>query len=202
MKNLLIADDHLVFGSAMQYLLKQLDQTIETTPVGSVAEVIEVLDAGKCFDLILLDYMMPQMDGLEGLALIMQSYPNSKIGIISGHTDARLMRKALDAGSIGWIPKTISEEPLLHALRLMASGERFIPVDMIDELTERATAADIFTNRERDVADLIAEGITDKGISSRLEMSPGTVSVHLRSLYKKTGTDNRTKLAIIYRDKY
>lgn len=202
MKNLLIADDHLIFGSAMQYLLKQLDQTIETTPVGSVAEVVEILDAGKSFDLILLDYMMPQMDGLEGLALIMQSYPNSKIGIISGHTDARLVRKALDAGSIGWIPKTISEEPLLHALRLMASGERFIPVDMIDELTERAAAADIFTNRERDVADLIAEGITDKEISNRLEMSPGTVSVHLRSLYKKTGTDNRTKLAIIYRDKY
>ncbi|MBL4803133.1 MAG: response regulator transcription factor [Emcibacter sp.] len=202
MKNLLIADDHLIFGNAMQYLLKQLDQTIETTPVGSVAGVIEVLDAGKSFDLILLDYMMPQMDGLEGLALIMQSYPNSKIGIISGHTDARLVRKALDAGSIGWIPKTISEEPLLHALRLMASGERFIPVDMIDELTERAAAADIFTNRERDVADLIAEGITDKEISNRLAMSPGTVSVHLRSLYKKTGTDNRTKLAIIYRDKY
>lgn len=202
MKNLLIADDHLVFGSAMQYLLKQLDQTIETTPVGSVAEVIDILDAGKSFDLILLDYMMPQMDGLEGLALIMQSYPNSKIGIISGHTDARLVRKALGAGSIGWIPKTISEEPLLHALKLMASGERFIPVDMIDELTERAAAADIFTNRERDVADLIAEGITDKEISNRLDMSPGTVSVHLRNLYKKTGTDNRTKLAIIYRDKY
>ena len=202
LKNLLIADDHLMFGSAMQYMLKQYDPEIETISVGSVEEAECVLEDNKSIDLVLLDYAMPAVDGITGLLRIKQKNPEQRIAIISGVDNARLAKKSLDAGAIGWLPKTLSEKPLLHALRLMAAGETFVPVSVFEEMANRKSNSSILTPTEIDVAEKLIDGLSDKEIASELGCEPKTVQVHVRNLYQKTGTSNRVTFTNKYRDQY
>ena len=125
MKSLLIADDHLMFGNALAYMLSQMDPNVRVVAVGSVTECLDCLEDGQVFDLILLDYEMPRIDGLAGLKMIHETYPDQTVSMLSGRTDPKLVKSAIDGGAIGWIPKSMSEEPLLHALRMMAACGQF-----------------------------------------------------------------------------
>ena len=131
MKSLLIADDHLMFGNAMAYMLSQLDSDVRVVAVGSVDQAFDQMTKTGPFDLVLLDYDMPRTNGLQGLELIQQRFPNQTVGMLSGRTDAHLVKSAIDGGAIGWLPKAMSEEPLLHALRMMAAGGQFVPKEVL-----------------------------------------------------------------------
>ena len=202
MQSIIIADDHLMFGNAVKYLLKHLDEQLTVEVVTSVGEVLDQLQQGDTFDLVLLDYAMPDINGIEGLRCIRELHSSIPVGMVSGHSDTRLIRKAMEAGAVGWIPKTLSEEPLLHALRFMASGERFIPADVVEDLAQRNANAADFSEAERCVAELLIEGLGDKEIALALKVEPSTVAVHVRSLYRKTGMSNRIKFTNYYRERF
>ena len=199
MKSLLIADDHLMFGNAMAYMLSQMDPGVSVTAVSSVAKVITQLEAGETFDLVLLDYDMPRTNGLQGLELIQQQYPNQAVGMLSGRTDAHLVKSAIDGGAIGWLPKTLSEEPLLHALRMMATGGQFVPTDVLEELKQYENRWGDLTPTETQVAKLVADGLSDKEIAAQMDMAPNTVRNHVRAVLTKAGVENRTKFAVKFR---
>jgi len=199
MKSLLIADDHLMFGNALAYMLSQMDPDVRVKAVGSVSETMNCLAEGQSFDLILLDFEMPQIDGLTGLKMIHDKYPEQIIGMLSGRTDPQLVKSAIDGGAIGWLPKSMSEEPLLHALRMMAAGGQFVPKEVLAELAEFESQWGALTPTETQVANLVADGHTDKEIASQLQMAPKTVENHVRQLLRKADVENRTKFALIYR---
>lgn len=198
MKTLLIADDHLMFGNAMAYMLSQIDPTVSVTAVGSVTKVLAHLDAGESFDLVLLDYEMPRTNGLQGLKMIQQQYPHQIVGMLSGRTDPQLVKTAIDGGAIGWLPKTMSEEPLLHALRMMAAGGQFVPTEVLEELKQYENRWGDLTPTETQVAQLIADGLSDKEIAAQLDIAPNTVRNHVRAVLTKAGVENRTKFAVMY----
>lgn len=202
MKSLLIADDHLMFGNALAYMLSQMDPDVQVVAVGSVAETIDCLADGQVFDLILLDYEMPQIDGLTGLKMIHQSYPDQIIGMLSGRTDPQLVKSAIDGGAIGWLPKSMSEEPLLHALRMMAAGGQFVPKEVLAELAEYENQWGGLTPTETQVANLVADGLSDKQIASQLDMAPKTVENHVRALLRKGDVENRTKFAVMFKSEW
>lgn len=199
MKRLLVADDHAMFSDALSYLLRAQDPAIEVVPVNSIAEVEKALQANADFDLLLLDYAMPKLDGLRGLIAIKEHWPSLRVAMISGVEDVRLVRNALDAGAAGWLPKSMSGETLLHALRLMARGERFVPIDLLVGLAE--PPASIFTRREQEVAALLIEGLSDKEIAAKLMLEPGTVKVHVKNILRKSGSPNRRKFAAAHRSR-
>lgn len=201
MKTLLIADDHLMFGSALAYMLSQMDPDVSVTPVDSVAKVVAHLDASDAYDLILLDYDMPRINGLQGLKMIQQQYPQQIVGILSGLTDPQLVKTAIDGGAIGWLPKSMSAEPLLHALRMMAAGGQFIPKEVLEELRQYENQWGNLTPTETQVANLVADGLTDKEIAGQLDMAPKTVENHVRAMLKKAEVENRTKFAVLFRTK-
>lgn len=201
MKTLLIADDHLMFGSALAYMLSQMDPDVSVTPVDSVAKVVAHLDAGDAYDLILLDYDMPRINGLQGLKMIQQQDPQQIVGILSGLTDPQLVKTAIDGGAIGWLPKSMSAEPLLHALRMMAAGGQFIPKEVLEELRQYENQWGNLTPTETQVANLVADGLTDKEIAGQLDMAPKTVENHVRAMLKKAEVENRTKFAVLFRTK-
>ncbi|WP_198645443.1 response regulator transcription factor [Thalassobius sp. I31.1] len=200
MKTLLIADDHLMFGSALAYMLSQMDPDVSATAVESVAKVIAHLEAGETFDLILLDYEMPRTNGLQGLKMIQQQYPHQTIGMLSGRTDPQLVKSAIDGGAIGWLPKSMSEEPLLHALRMMAAGGQFIPKEVLEELQQYVNRWGDLTSTEMEVAKLVADGLSDKEIAAQLDMAPNTGRNHVRAILVKSGAENRTKFAVMFRE--
>lgn len=198
MKSLLIADDHIMFGNAMAYMLSQLDPDVRVVTVGSVDQTLEQLAKDDLFDLVLLDYDMPRTNGLQGLALIQKQFPDQTVGMLSGRTDAHLVKSAIDGGAIGWLPKAMSEEPLLHALRMMAAGGQFIPKEVLAELKQLEDRWGSLTQTETQVANLVAEGLTDKEIAAQMQLSPKTVENHVRALLKKAGAVNRTKFAVMF----
>ncbi len=198
MKSLLIADDHLMFGNAMAYMLSQIDPNIRVVAVASVDQTLKCLSEDGSFDLVLMDYDMPTKNGLVGLKLIRDHFPDQAVGMISGRTDAQLVKAAIDGGATGWLPKSMSEEPLLHALRMMAAGGQFIPKEVLAELKEFEDCWGSLTPTETQVANLVAEGLTDKEIAAQMKLAPKTVENHVRALLKKTKTVNRTKFAVMY----
>ena len=200
MKTLLIADDHLMFGNALAYMLSQMDPDVSVTAVASFAKVMAHLDAGETFDLILLDYEMPRVNGLQGLEMIQQQYPDQTVGMLSGRTDPQLVKSAIDGGATGWLPKTISEEPLLHALRMMATGGQFIPKEVLEELQQYEDRWGDLTPTETQVAQLVADGLSDKEIAARLDLAPNTVRNHVRAILTKAGVENRTKFAVMFKN--
>lgn len=202
LQRLLIADDQLMFGTAMEFMLEQFDENLKTTSVGSAADVFAILEQNHSFDLILIDYAMPHMNGLEALIQITEKWPSFPVAILSGFTDVRTVQKALDAGAIGWLPKTMNGESLLHALRFMAAGGKFVPNKIMEEISEHQTNIAVFTPTERRIAEYVLEGLSDKEIASKISNEPRTVQVHIRSLYRKVGAKNRITFSNIYREKY
>jgi DNA-binding NarL/FixJ family response regulator len=82
------------------------------------------------------DHDMPGIDGMQGLKMLRQKFPLQVIAMLSGRTDAHLVKAALAAGAVGWLPKTLSEEPLLHALRMLAAGGPYVPPEVLAELAK------------------------------------------------------------------
>lgn len=201
MKRLLIADDHLMIGSAMVYLLKQLDPEMEAIAVGSASEALKSVAEHGPFDLVLLDYDMPRINGIKGMAMIKEAFPDQTVGMISGRTDPHLVKSAIEAGAVGWLPKSMSDEPLLHALRMMAAGGQFVPTDVLDELKQAGDQWAIFSEAEQRVAKLLAQALSDKEIALELQLEPKTVRNHVRVILRKAGVDNRTKFALAFQMK-
>ena len=98
MKSLLIADDHLMIGTALVYLLSQLDPEVDAISAGSVDEALSRLHEHGPFDLVLLDYDMPRTNGIQGMKLIHEVNAAQTVGILSGRTDPQLVKAAIEAG--------------------------------------------------------------------------------------------------------
>ena len=194
MMRILVADDHAMFGEALHYLLKSVDPELEIEPVASVAAALEAISQGGEPDLVLLDYAMPDLDGLQGIDAIRSRYGKVRIAMLSGNTDPVLVRSALTKGVLGWIPKSLPPASLIHALRLMMAGQRFVPPELLE-----VPALQGLSEREGQVALLLAQGNPDKVIAERLGIEPSTARVHVRSILKKSGAANRAQYAAMVR---
>lgn len=194
MMRILVADDHAMFGAALHYLLKSADAALEVEPVGSIAEALRHIDEHGEPDLILLDYAMPDLDGLQGIDTIRAKIQSARIAMLSGNTDPVLVRSALAKGVLGWIPKSLPPSTLIHALRLMMTGQRFVPPELLE-----AAPLQGLSEREGQVALLLAQGNPDKVIAERLGIEPSTARVHVRRILKKSGAANRTQYAAMVR---
>lgn len=195
-KRIMIVDDHLMVGQSLAHLLQTMDSGIETFALGSIADLSDDLKQGSKYDLILLDYEMPKMNGLDGLKLLKKDYPDQIIGMISGITDIVIIRECIKKGAIGWIPKSMSGEPLIHAIRLMAENVQFIPSEFIFKLSETEDRWHQFDGAEKDVVQQIADGLTDKEIAAQLELPVRTVQHHVSAILKKSECENRVKFAL------
>ena len=203
MQNILLVDDHASVATAFGYLVGQLDAGIQTQTAGTFAEAQKLLDKEILFDLILLDHAMQPVDGLSALKQLKASHPLQPIAFFSGVAEPEIIHQAMQAGAIGWIPKSMEAEPLLHALKLMLAGEQFFPADHLKQLIRTDTHPLIadFTAREQEVALLLAEGMTDKEIASQLNLETSTITSHVRTILKRTNSANRTKFAIAMQKK-
>jgi DNA-binding NarL/FixJ family response regulator len=195
----LVADDHdLVRGTLSAYLAHEPD--IETREAATLDEAIAVIAREGAFDLVLLDYNMPGMNGLDGLARCRAANAGGHVAIISGLAPSEIARQALAAGAIGFVPKTLAPRSLANAVRFMASGEQYAPLQLFaagQEETEADAFSGRLTDRERDVLRGLLRGLSNKEMALELDLREPTIKLHVKTLCRKLNARNRTHAAMI-----
>lgn len=195
---ILLADDHELVRDAIAAILRgEADFTVDV--VSTLNAALERTGKGAEFDIILLDYTMPGMNGLEGLAAMKARQPNIPVAILSGTASNAVGEAALTAGAAGFLPKTMATRTLISAIRHMAAGEIFTPVAMVSarETPGRQLAGAQLTQRETEVLRLLCLGKSNKEIGRDLDLQEVTVKLHVKTLCRKIEARNRTHAAMI-----
>jgi two-component system nitrate/nitrite response regulator NarL len=196
---ILIADDHtMVRDMLVAYLTAFSDFTI--TAVGDVDEAVAAL-AAEPFDLILLDYNMPGMNGFEGLARMIKLSSPTPVAIMSGSALPTIAEQALQEGACGFLPKTLSARSLVNAIRFMIAGDTYLPSGMNRAGDSAALPfAGQLSKREREVLAGLCQGKSNKQIALDLGLREPTIKLHVKMVCRKLSARNRTHAAMIARD--
>ncbi len=198
---ILIADDHeMVRDSISAYLETEGRAAVITAP--DYMSSMKVLTNKGPFDLVLLDFNMPGMNGLDGLKDAIKQHPGQSFAILSGTAPNRIAQDALEAGAVGYIPKTMGARSLMNAVRFMVAGETYVPHNVMADIGE--TTETEFTKqlsqRERQVLRGLCQGHSNKEIARDLNLQEVTIKLHVRTLCKKLNAKNRTQAALIAKD--
>lgn len=198
---ILIADDHDLLRDTLVLFLEN-EGGIETVAVGTLAEAVARIEADANYDLILLDFNMPGMNGLDGLRSTLKIGEGQRVALISGEATKQIAEDALEAGAAGFIPKSLPAKSLVNAVKFMAMGEQYAPIDFMtaEEEAPPNPLAEKLTERELQVLKGLTEGKSNKEIARDLDIQEPTVKLHMKTLYRKVGASNRTQAALIARE--
>lgn len=205
---ILLADDHVLVRDALKALFEREEPGSAVLAADDLPAAIDLMSQEGPVDLAILDVNMPGMNGVEGLKIFSARFPGTAVALMSGTAERDLVRRAIEIGAVGYFPKTIAGRALLGAIRLVLSGERFLPASFgfaPDEATAyvgppddpgRSSGAIILTRRERDVLGLLRTGAPNKIIARKLDLQEVTVKLHIRGICRKLGAANRTQAAL------
>ncbi|MFN3722624.1 MAG: response regulator [Paracoccaceae bacterium] len=196
---MLLADDHDLFRESVAAMVAA-DGRVVVVSVSGLQAALDML-ALQSFDLVLLDYQMPGMNGLDGLRCVLDAAPKVPVAVMSGTTRRDLAVEVLACGAVGFVPKTLGVKAMIAAVMRMAAGEIFAPLSMLEDPPPLNAPLDDLTRREREVLDGICEGKSNKEIARDLQVQEVTVKLHVKTLTRKLGARNRTHAAMIARDR-
>lgn len=195
---ILVADDHdLVRETIAAFLINEGEAIVVTT--GSLPEAINEVEQQGPFDLVLLDYNMPGMNGLDGLRKMILICEDRPVALLSGTTTRALAEEAISEGAAGFVPKTLGSKSMISAARFMASGEIYAPFNLMQKREEQSS--DLLSKRELDVLQGICRGQSNKEIARDFNIHEATVKLHAKTLCRKLAARNRTHAAMIARDR-
>jgi DNA-binding NarL/FixJ family response regulator len=217
---LLLIDDHVLFREGVALLLQPLVADLAVRQAGSCEEALALLEREGPADLVLMDLGLPGMSGLQGIALLRERWPQTPVVALSSMDDRQTVLAALDAGAMGFIPKTSSSAILVSALRLiMAKGIYLPPSAFLHDAVERPPVpeplrprpapadagaqapglrpADLgLTPRQADVLYQILQGRSAKLIGRELALSPSTVKAHTSAVLRALNVTTRTQAVV------
>ena len=197
MRLIIVDDDPLILSSLEISLGREKDITI----VGCAsdgAKAVELCDADTP-DAVLMDIRMPGMDGIAATRLIKNRYPNVRIMMLTTFDDRPNIQQALAAGADGYLLKTNKIASIAGQLRVMMDGTGVLGAEVLRKLTPQENPAlENLTQRERDIARLVARGLTNKEIAGELFLSEGTVRNNIVVIMEKLDVSNRTQLGMAY----
>lgn len=198
---ILIADDHDLLRDTLVAFLES-EGEIEVSSAANFSEACARIRNDAAYNLVLLDYKMPGMTGLDSLAEALALEGGQRVALISGQAPREIVEQALALGAAGFIPKTLPAKSLVNAVKFMAMGEQYAPVDFMraSEPAEVHPVAQKLTKRENEVLKGLTEGKSNKEIARDLDLTEPTVKLHMKTLYRKLEVNNRTQAAIVARD--
>lgn len=195
--SVLIADDHDLVRDALAQALKTDLRFSVTTANNHAAALAEIARLGK-IDVLLLDMVMPGMNGLKSIAEFVKFNAGGSVVVFSGNSAADFIDQAVALGARGFIPKTLPLRSLSTALQLIASGQIFVPVWATNTAkTAEGDGSDRLTARELGVLNHVSDGLTNKEIAWKFGLAEVTVKMHMRSICLKLSAKNRAHAAII-----
>lgn len=218
---ILIADDHELFLKGLEFILHENLKNIQITSANSYTEIFQELSQNEYFDLIITDLAMPGANWLTAITKIHETLPETPIVIISAVFDKEILKQTLDIGVAGYIPKTASNNLIISAINLVLAGGVYIPHELLyatkalnsndetshDEISPLKSLEKLslplskapekrLTERQIDIVKCIAEGLSNKQIAYRLNLTEGTVKVHITVILKVLNVKNRTSAVI------
>lgn len=194
MNVVIVDDDPLVVKSLSLMLSKEEDINVSGTADNGrqAVKLCEQLSP----DIVLMDIRMPDVDGIQATRLIKKSFPGIRIVMLTTFQDKSSIHMALKAGAEGYLLKTDKISEIADKLRLLYSGTAVLDGEVLKVLTTpNIPSTDHLTPREKDILDLVAEGMTNKEIAAHLFLSEGTVRNILSVIMDKLNVKNRTQLA-------
>jgi NarL family two-component system response regulator LiaR len=190
----MIIDDHAVVRSGLSAFLMVYP---DLEMVGEAESGEEGVARAALYqpDVILMDLVMPGMDGVATTRAIRQKYPNIQIVALTSFKDDNLVQGALQAGAIGYLLKNVTASELANAIRSANARRMTLSSEaaqvLVQATTQPVIASDDLTDREREVLALMVEGLNNNEIADRLVVSPSTVKFHIANIFMKLGVENR-----------
>ncbi len=199
---ILIADDHPLFRDALrQAVLSQLPNT-RVVLAGGYEELEQSIVENNFADLLLLDLTMPGVSGFIGLMRLRSEHPSLPVIMVSASDDPTTIRRTLELGASGFIPKSSSNEQICEAIETVISGNVWLPpnIDLInagdDELSGILDKVSTLTPQQHRVLNMIGDGLLNKQIAYNLAVSEATVKAHVSAVLLKLHVDSRTQAVI------
>ncbi len=199
---ILLVDDHAVVRSGLSKFL-MINKDMELVAEASDGQEAIQLASLHQPDVILMDLMMPGMDGISATRSIHQKYPQIKIIALTSFADQNMVQGALQAGAVSYLQKNVTAVELASAIRSAYAGRMTLSPEAAQVLVESVTQTHIpgneLTERERDVLRCMVDGLNNNEIAQKLVVSLGTVKFHISNIFMKLGVDSRVeavKLAI------
>ena len=201
MPALLIADDHPLFRAALHRAAVDAVDDLRISEAETLDGVLDAIEQGD-IDLLLLDLHMPGNHGLAGLASIRAQHPGLAVIIVSANEDPQVVRRALDLGAAGYLPKSSGIADLREALRTVLDGEPWLPPPLRSAVAHAAPSPrdaqlaerlGSLSSQQYKVLGLVAEGLLNKQIADRLGIQLRTVKAHMTRIMGRLGVRNRTQ---------
>lgn len=203
---ILIADDHPLFRAAMRQALVDIvgDSILE---VASFSEAYEAVEEHDDIELVFLDLNMPGNEGLTGLTELRTQFPSVLVVIVSAEEDPALIRRAIDLGASGYIPKSTPLPQIADAVNKVLDGEQWLPGNINDAISQLENQQDKafadklaqLTPHQFKVLKMMADGLLNKQIAYELDISESTVKQHVSAVLRKLEVINRTKAGVLFK---
>jgi DNA-binding NarL/FixJ family response regulator len=204
---LLIVDDHPLFRDGLAALLRQASADTTVVQASSTEEALQLVDE-QIVDAVFMDLVMPGLCGEAAVREFARRHPDLPVIVLSSSESASDVRRVLNAGASGYIPKSATAQTVVSALQLVLSGNIYVP-PLLVTATARATGHGShdgprgvaqLTERQVDVLKYLREGLSNKEISANLGIAEKTVKVHIAAIFKTLNVVNRTQAARFLHD--
>lgn len=198
----LMVDDHALFRDGMHYVLQQLAEEVEVIDSGNFLDGMKQAANNPDLDLALLDLHMPGSEGVKSILAFHESNPSIPLVVVSGSDQCEDIEKVMEYGAMGFISKMSSSKIMLSALRMVMDGGVYLPPQLLqqamvsidqgstDKRTDRQNKNGL-TARQMQTLQLLAEGLSNKEISQRMNLAEGTVKIHTAAVYQALRVSSR-----------
>ncbi len=196
----LIVDDHEVVREGIRISLSNASH-IRIVGEASDGEAAVALAERRHPNVVIMDVRMPGMDGLEATRLVTEKAPESNVLIFTAYSERSLLSRGLESGAKGYILKEAPRETLVRAIEKVSRGETFVDPALMTAFLPGREGTEMLTQREREILQLLADGMSNADVAERLFISQETVKSHVRHILTKLEADTRTHaVAIALRD--
>lgn len=190
---ILVVDDHTLIREGLRHVLRGLGGEVEVLEAANGARAFEITQQHPDLDLVLLDYHLPDLNGLQALDVFAQRWPELPIIVLSGSINPHIMRQVLHKGAAAFLTKSSMSDELLSVMRLVLAGNIPAPQLPASSYSPEAIELPSLTPRQQEVLQLLVDGYSNKEIGRQLGLSNETVKNHVSSILRSFGVSTRTQ---------